>query len=192
MTAEDLRVRLAALERRWEPFGGREAMLLRPGLDDAAMDALVAPLGYDLDEEQRAWWGWADGTAESSNYAYGRGQVVPAISLLPLNVAVQQYEFWIERAQDNPRLWPSHWLQLSDGQHPLVSAATATASTQVAKFFPEFGIEPRLESLMHLVDIWLWAWDSSSVRPTVSAPGWTGTAPDLPLEILGLGVLHAG
>lgn len=34
---------------------------LRPGLSDAEMDELAAPLGITLCDEARVWWGWHDG-----------------------------------------------------------------------------------------------------------------------------------
>lgn len=191
MPTENLRERLADLEGRWQPYGGREGMQLRPGLDDAAMDGLVAPIGYELDEEQRAWWGWADGTVQTGVYAYGRAQVFPAISLLPLHVAVEEYQFWAQRSRENPGLWPLKWLQLSDGELPLVSVATGTSRTEVAKFDPESGTAPRLQSLAHLIDIWLWFWDHSSVRPIQQAPGWFGRWPEVPVALEALGVMHA-
>lgn len=191
MSAEALTARLAALEERWAPYGGQEGMRLRAGLDDSAMNALVASIGYELDEEQRTWWGWADGTEQTDVYAYGRGQVFPSISLLPLSAAVKEYQFWEPLGRDNPGLWPLRWLQLSDGQLPVVSAATGTSQTQVAKFHSVMGTEPRLQSLAHMVDVWLWFWDNSDIRPIKEAPGWTGTWPDVPLELETLGVMHA-
>jgi hypothetical protein len=43
-------------------LGAPVAETLAPGLSDAGIDRLLAPLGIDLPEEARVWWRWRNGT----------------------------------------------------------------------------------------------------------------------------------
>jgi hypothetical protein len=43
-------------------LGAPVADALAPGLTDAEIDELLAPLGIDLPEEARRWWRWHNGT----------------------------------------------------------------------------------------------------------------------------------
>lgn len=181
----DVRERLLALEERWRPYGGRGGMRVRPGLTDAEMDAVVAPIGYRLDEEQRAWWGWADGTEGTATNDADAGQVFPATCLLPLRAAVREYRRWSAQNSHHPELWPLHWLPLTNGQIPLVSGATGTDRTEVSIFDPEDPPGQILQSLAHQLDVWLWFWDQTDIRPVEEPPGWAGTWPDTHPVLIG-------
>lgn len=66
MTRSTLSDSLVALEARWRHHQTPILGKLRPGLSDGEMDDLVAPIGYTLDEEQRAWWSWSDGLVDGA------------------------------------------------------------------------------------------------------------------------------
>lgn len=137
MSGIDVTEGLEALEERWRPHGGREGMRLRPGLTDAELDAVVAPIGYRLDDEQRAWWRWADGTEGTATDSVDAGQVFPGTCLMPLGAAVRAYRRWSAYNTPELKLWPAHWLPLTNGQFPLVSGATGTDRTEVSVWRPE-------------------------------------------------------
>lgn len=47
-------------------FGAPIVDAWAPGLSDEEIDALLLPLGIDLPQEARVWWGWHDGTREDA------------------------------------------------------------------------------------------------------------------------------
>jgi hypothetical protein len=62
---------LDELGGRWRDLGAPISDALRPGLTDAEIGALTAPLGLVLPEEARRWWRWHDGASaqpESLNW----------------------------------------------------------------------------------------------------------------------------
>jgi cell wall assembly regulator SMI1 len=52
---------LERLKERWREQDAPILEALQPGLSDARMDELVAPLGISLPDEAREWWGWHNG-----------------------------------------------------------------------------------------------------------------------------------
>src|SRR4051812_43288504 len=65
---------LEAVRDRWQQDGAPTADALRPGLTDAEMDDLTAPLDLRLPPEARTLWGWHDGAELGLNVRWiGRG-----------------------------------------------------------------------------------------------------------------------
>src|SRR4051812_27326402 len=54
---------LTKLERQWQRKGSRIVEALNPGLTDAEIDDLAAPLGHPIPEEARRWWRWHNGAS---------------------------------------------------------------------------------------------------------------------------------
>jgi cell wall assembly regulator SMI1 len=57
---------LEDLAAQWRKHDAPIARRLAPGLSDAEMDALAAPLGLGVPPEARAWWGWHNGAQNAS------------------------------------------------------------------------------------------------------------------------------
>lgn len=67
---------LEAVRERWRDDGAPTAEVLRPGLSDAEIDALTAPLGLRLPPEARTLWSWRDGAELGRNVQWmGKGWV---------------------------------------------------------------------------------------------------------------------
>ncbi len=64
-----------------------------------------------------------------------------------------------------------------------MSGATGTDRTEVSVWNPEDQPGPHVRSLAHQLDVWLWFWDHSGIRPIEEEPGWAGTWPEVPLEL---------
>jgi len=80
---------LGALAERWQARRVPTPDELRPGLSDAEMDALTAPLGASLPEEARVWWRWANGVPKDGVQA--TRQTGGGMLFLPLEEAIEVY-----------------------------------------------------------------------------------------------------
>jgi len=80
---------LSALDERWRARGVPTSADLHPGLSDAEMDALTAPLGLSLPGEARVWWRWANGVPQEA--VRSTRQIGGGMPFLPLEEAVAIY-----------------------------------------------------------------------------------------------------
>ncbi|MDP8968661.1 MAG: hypothetical protein M3N04_08675 [Actinomycetota bacterium] len=83
----------ALLDRFEAALRGAGAVIvdhLAPGVDDARIDALLAPHRIELPEEARVWWRWHNGVLPGTPRTYE--EITPGRDLRSLETVVYQYE----------------------------------------------------------------------------------------------------
>lgn len=173
---------LEALAERWRVLGAPIVDSLRPGLSDAEMDTLVAPLGLRLPAEARIWWGWHDG-AETGLVSHSIGNF---IAPLRLAAAVEQYGQVLEDAatvagDDDSvapeEFWRQDWFPFAMPTRALlacdcsVASGAATPIRYVDFEFPAESREPVAPSLGAVVSLWIEAIDCGAWTYDHDRPG---------------------
>lgn len=116
---------------------------LKPGLDDAALDAMEAELGCKLPRELRALWRWRDGYPETAT----ADSFVWYHRLMPADEAMQQYR--ILRSQ-HMFGWDRSWFPVMffQGEWYFVECAPATVeASPLMYYFAETGPQEAYRSL---------------------------------------------
>ena len=152
---------LEAVRERWREDGAPTAEALRPGLGDAEMDALTAPLGLRLPPEARALWSWHDGAEPGQDVLWvGKGwEPLPLANAVELT---QEYRalMWDSPYVDNGReLWRESFLVLTRPDQADVLAIDCDGNQPTS---PVCGADPGdpdtmliADSIGELVERWL-------------------------------------
>ncbi len=122
---------LEDLEKRWRDQRAPIAERLQPGLTVDEMETAVAPLGLELPEEAKVWWGWHDGAACADL------GVPVAFSYASLQHAVESAEFHRNLAnevmpEDPTWMWNWSWLPWSSDISGAALVIEARADMQVS------------------------------------------------------------
>ena len=151
---------LEAVRERWREDGAPTAEVLRPGLGDADMDALTAPLGLRLPPEARTLWSWHDGADLGIDTRWiGKGW-----EPLPLARAVsltQEYRalLWDSPYGDGREYWPESFLILTRPDRPDVLTIDCGVNSSTSPVYSatveEFGSTLIADSIGELVERWL-------------------------------------
>lgn len=156
--------RLEALHERWVR-AGMEGLLahLEPGLPDAQIDELTAPLGLRLPVELRMWFAWHNGGAR---YPWTLSN-----ALWSLEDAVEETQFFRDVARsvredpDVPEVgeWQSTWFAFTglDGGALVVDAAEQGTVSPVLSW--KHGVVDRVPSVGRAAQIMIEAYDSDYV-----------------------------
>ena len=143
MGTDRLIQRLADLEREWRLQGAPVAEKAAPGLTDAQIDVLMAPVGIDLPDELRAWWRWHNGLVEDgTDYGFGPtfdfGSVGPgAWQLISLEEAIDRYQCESRSAQwpgdpiAGEFYWRDSWFPFAAASQDVLFLDTAEATSDV-------------------------------------------------------------
>jgi cell wall assembly regulator SMI1 len=183
---------LEGLAERWRTLGAPIVDSMLPGLSDAEMDALVAPLGLRLPTEARVWWGWHDGV-ETGLLSHGIGSyIVP----LRLAQAVEKHRQLLEIAADVTAdddtsgpddFWRREWFPFAvPPRADLACDCSASDGEPTPIRYVEFELpaesqEPVASSLGAVVSLWIEAIDSGAwTYDHDSPPGWTTHPERLP------------
>ena len=147
---------------------------LRPGLTDAEMDELTAPLGLWLPTEARLWWGWHDGAS-----AEGPSKIGANWWFAPLSACVDACLELREIAAADEFLgedwWPSGWFPIALGDWALACDTVVAPGepTPIKTWNLEDVVpsEPSLPSLGALIEMWTdvllaGAWQYDAVKGT--------------------------
>jgi cell wall assembly regulator SMI1 len=114
---------LEQLADRWRKRKAPILDHLLPGLTTARMDAITEPLGFQLSDEARTWWGWHDGTNPDLRASPERDLGVGALmAFTTLSGSFETYrqlrrtgtEVW---GPATDRLWPPTWIPISAQMH---------------------------------------------------------------------------
>ena len=157
---------LDELKARWREQGAPIAGQLQPGIDDATMAEITAPLGLTVPSEARTWYRWHNGATETEGRTDAKmgGMGWRFLSLQRSIALVHKHrglalEAWNgDQTQAKRGFWWT-WLPLADNPHGGVmfvdgSAAPDPPKTPVRYTEREFdaaaGTEPRTSR--HLVD----------------------------------------
>lgn len=173
---------LDELEGRWREHGAFIATALRPGLSDAQMDALTAPLEIILPAEARQWWRWHDG-ADAPTVDGIAAQIGPGGHVfLPLSKAVRRCEeirgvlryAWTDGFGPE---WQHGWLPISYTSNPVVIDCGRNFEDPVParEFgFDDQGLSDRdgVASMGELVKIWIRTIDSGGWSYNKDAGYW--------------------
>jgi hypothetical protein len=154
---------LRDLERRWVDLGTSTLERMSPGLTDAQIDEIAAPLGFPLPEEVRTLYRWRDGSGLST-FIWGRG-------MYSLEQAVADTEDF--RRQDDD--WSATWLCILD-ERPYVAIECGgglTGPTFVWHYGADWGMptRPVFDSLGDMVSFWIELIDAGQVLYDPAA-GW--------------------
>ncbi len=163
---------LDELEQRWRTLGLPLLDRLRPGLTDAEIDTLVAPLGLDLPEEARTWWRWHDGIdlegATGNGWTFGPDRR----PFGPLAAAVGECERLRTMAgeladpsagRDETYWWSPTWFPLTTGGKPLVCDCAVAGRVTPIRIYDthvETFHKPRADSFGQVVTWWIEAYDN--------------------------------
>jgi hypothetical protein len=188
---------LEELAERWRAAGAPIADSLRPGLSDAEMDALVAPLGLRLPHEARVWWGWHDGARPSDRLGVS-WELGPGFGFFSLGEAVALYhemrelfrDIW---ADEDPGMvdywWRPSWLPITEcrGAVRCDCAVSEDAPTPIYWAYSHDhdadGLtNPKVGSFGTLVCWWIEALDSGGWRYDPEANRWQHLPELLPPE----------
>lgn len=177
---------LEELSVRWMLQRAPIVEYLRPGLADATMDELCAPLGLVVPAAARVWWGWHDG-AEIDGRRQATEMVGTGWRYAPLSLALDRTrsQRHITRATgaqtlDPDELWPSEWLVLSEGPHAGLIAVDGRASNDAAT--PVYSLDhgeklsdarqPRARTLGEMVSWWIEGMDDGAVNFDAASGRW--------------------
>jgi hypothetical protein len=153
---------LDRLEAAWRAQGAEIMSVLAPGLGDRAMRRALEPLGIDLPEEARRWWGWHNGVTVQTPHGW---EIGPEVGFYSLEQAIRQY--FEERASVNEGEWPDHWLPLTRFSHgPLVIDCGDPQTAVVYRVDWEIDDFRAADSMGAMVELWLdmfdtgaWSWN---------------------------------
>jgi len=158
----------AALDAQQMPI----ATVLAPGLSDAEIDELTAPLGIALPDELRLLWKWHDGVnapppPRDANYGLG-----PDRWFAPLSKMVEACITWREIAaevSETMQTWEPTWFPVVlGGVTPAADTAVApdepTPIHMVDPHLSRWPREPDLPSLGALIEIWTIALEERVIR----------------------------
>lgn len=182
---------LDQLEARWRTQGARIADVLRPGLPEARIDELTAPLGLRLPYEARLWWGWHDGADEplgARTLEYG---MTPLLNFAPLNMAAKWYPERREIALDTDmgdadEFWSPTWFPIAQlGNVACECDVEDGAPSPILDVDYHHGDVPgavAARSFGEMVSWWIEAIDSGWWRFDQTAQRWQRDLDRLPLE----------
>jgi hypothetical protein len=166
----------ALLDMLYERWAERKLPILnhlRPGLIDAQIDELTAPLGITMPEEARVWWRWHDGAELNPNRNF-KGDFGPNHYYMPLGQCVQMCargRDGLAFDRENPDTW--YWVS---GWFPFTTVGTLTLidtgvsrddPVPVRAYFPQDGepypiglpsIGMLIEAYIDAMDRGVWIW----------------------------------
>jgi len=128
------------------------------------MDALADEYGYELGEQQRAWWAWHDGAERRDDTRDTDLWVKPYSTLFSLREALDfaaEAKTWNPTANELPMAWDPTWLPFLRGGGEWVSRTASPGGPSAvtdSKIFP-IGEYYATDSIEHFVDIWCWGID---------------------------------
>jgi hypothetical protein len=172
---------LEELRARWQQQGLHVVDVLRPGLSDAEMDELTAPLGFALPREARVWWGWHDGAQPDDQ---GRIEMLgPGRQFLSLVDSIEHSRMyrdslWEAAERDSSLNWQLTWLPLSaDVASTVIECGGPFHAPVRCRAYdaelPHLGMVG-VESLGALVAMYIRAYDSGGWRFDATLGRWRG------------------
>lgn len=186
---------LAGWRRQGAPIAGN----LAPGLSEAEMDELTAPLGVVLPDEARVWWGWRNGPREPPGPTGIEGYLGPMFGFYSLEDAVEAYgarEMVRDSIEMGRRMggrleleveWPAHWLPVIDTgsslQILLNCADRALAPVQAMDLQDRTDHQPVAATFGEMVTVWVQALDSGAWCYDDERRFWGVDMERLPVEL---------
>jgi hypothetical protein len=170
---------LEAVRDRWQQDGAPTADALRPGLTDAEMDDLTAPLDLRLPLEARTLWGWHDGAELGLNVRWiGRGwEPLPLSRAVSLTQEYRDLLWGLEGDDLGPAIWPESFLVMTRPDQPNVLAVDCDGdlpTSLVYHFDPEAGVAVLFaNSIGQLIGRWLRAMETRVAHFDRSRSRWT-------------------
>lgn len=188
---------LQDLEDHWRRQQAPLAERLQPGLTDAEIDELTAPLGIVLATEVRIWWGWHNGASPSDSLRVDR-EFGPGFVFLPLGEAIALYrqmrqifrDIW---EADDPQMvnywWRPTWFPITErrGAVRCDCAVPPGAPTPIYWAYShdhdaEGLTNPKVASFGTMVTWWLEALETGAWYYNASANRWEHQPELLPPE----------
>jgi hypothetical protein len=162
---------LGQLERRWQELGTTMPDRMEPGLDDAEIDRITAPLVFRVPEEVRRVFRWHRGSSLAPFAAYR--------TLLPLETSVRLTLGF--RQQDDD--WRPNWLKFMD-EKPYIVLACGSYDDPVPVWHYDYAqlppTRPAFASIGELFLFWISLIDEGYMY--WDAPFWR-MRPHLPEDI---------
>jgi hypothetical protein len=165
-------------ENRLRSLGAPVDCWVEPGLEDAALEAALAPLSLRLPAEGRAWWTWHAGpTSEGRDKLFG-----PSGPAITLSQAVALYTELRTVAEKSASAWPQNdpdylwnpaWFPIKGTQLPIVvDCSVPDDDPTPVRFIDWQAIDgffvPKAAALSQVVEWWIeaidvgaWEWDAS-------------------------------
>lgn len=192
---------LDELERRWRDNRIPLVGWLRPGLTDAQMRELLDPLGIEMPEEGRIWWGRHDGPPDANTLT---AAISPWAQYLSLDLAVSEYLQYREtlrrlgRAleEDVDRTWHPGWLPLATTRgRPIIAIDCAVPAGAPSPVYvvawgdDENSDKPKAPSLAQAVVWWIRGWDERWWWFDHEKNQWAGDPDRMPRELAVTGLV---
>jgi hypothetical protein len=153
---------LSRLERRWHELGSTMLSRMEPGLDDAQIDQIAAPLDFRIPEEVRRLYRWHAGSS-LSDIVYSR-------VLLPLQVSVDDTLDFLATDDD----WKPGWLKFMNEKPYIALDCSGNYEGPVAVWHYDYMSEPPtrpvFESIGDMFAFWLRLLDEGVMY--WDAPAW--------------------